>query len=137
VEQHSWGRWKHLESPAGPAFAGLIPAHRNPEQGLAIRQRSLTDSQPGRCHNTECHRLGSSLNVIATVSKLRGYPRRCLDCKGETKLIKRFEMTGQEKYESDKQRKEVETMIENKRKTADQHDTDAKGGDDTAKHFKR
>jgi hypothetical protein len=52
------------------------------------------------------------------------------------KLIKRDQMIGQEQYESDKGRKEVETMIAEKRKLADQHDTDAKGGEDTAKHFR-
>ena len=63
--------------------------------------------------------------------------RTCLDCKAPTKFIKRDLMTGQEKYESDKQRKEVETMIAEKKKLADQYDTDAKGGEDTAKHFTR
>src|SRR5271166_2748294 len=47
--------------------------HTEPESGANGNATCrLTDSQPGRCHNTECHRLGSSLNVIATVSKLRG-----------------------------------------------------------------
>jgi hypothetical protein len=61
--------------------------------------------------------------------------RRCLECKSPAKLICRDLMTGQEKYESDKQRKEVETMIANKRQLAEQYDKDAKGGDETAKHF--
>ena len=62
---------------------------------------------------------------------------KCIDCGAPAKYIKRSEMTGQEKYESDKQRKDVETMIAEKRKLADQYATDAKGGDDTAKHFTR
>ena len=61
----------------------------------------------------------------------------CSQCGKEAKLIKRSDMTGQEQYESDKGRKEVETMIAEKRKLAEQHDTDAKGGDDTEKHFRR
>ena len=61
----------------------------------------------------------------------------CLVCDKPAKFIKRSEMTGQEKYESDKGRKEVETMIANKRQTAEQYDKDAQGGDDTAKHFRR
>jgi hypothetical protein len=36
-------------------------------------------------------------------------PRVCKDCGAPAKLIKRDTMTGQEKYESDKQRKEVES----------------------------
>jgi hypothetical protein len=61
----------------------------------------------------------------------------CDQCNKPAKLVKRDLMTGQEKYESDKGRKEVETMIQNKRQTADQYDKDAQGGDDTAKHFRR
>jgi hypothetical protein len=61
----------------------------------------------------------------------------CPTCGKPVKLIKRSEMTGQEQYESAKGRKEVETMIAEKRKLADRHETDAKGGDDTAKHFGR
>lgn len=64
-------------------------------------------------------------------------PRPCDQCGKPAKLIKRSEMTGQEQYESDKGRKEVETMISNKRQTAEQYDKDARGGDDTAKHFRR
>jgi hypothetical protein len=72
----------------------------------------------------------------AFIPETEGEGRTCLDCHKPTKLIKRDQMTGQEQYESDKGRKEVETMIAEKRKLAEQHDTDAKGGDDTAKHFR-
>ena len=73
----------------------------------------------------------------AFIPETEGEGRTCLDCHKPTKFIKRSEMTGQEQYESDKGRKEVETMIAEKRKLADQHDTDVKGGEDTAKHFRR
>lgn len=72
----------------------------------------------------------------AFIPEAEGEGRTCLDCHKPTKFIKRDQMTGQEQYESDKGRKEVETMIAEKRKLADQHETDAKGGDDTAKHFR-
>jgi hypothetical protein len=44
--------------------------------------------------------------------------RRCLDCKMPTHFIKRDQMSGQEKYESDKERGEAQKTAENKRQTA-------------------
>lgn len=61
----------------------------------------------------------------------------CEQCDKATKLIKRSEMTGQEKYESDQERKEAEKVAESKRQYAAQLVDEVKGQEDTAKHFRR
>ena len=63
--------------------------------------------------------------------------KACPVCDKPMKLIKRSEMTGQEKYESDQQRKEAEKIVESKREYAKQQEEQAKGGEDTARHFRR
>jgi hypothetical protein len=64
-------------------------------------------------------------------------PVRCSECGKSMKLVKRSEMTGQEKYESDKERKEAEKVIEDKRAIAKQESETAKGGEDAAKVFRQ
>ena len=82
---------------------------------------------------------GPSTDQVAKANSegVAAAPGSCPECRKPIKFIKRDQMSLQEKYESDKGRKEVETMIAEKRKLADQHETEAKGGDDTAKHFRR
>jgi hypothetical protein len=46
--------------------------------------------------------------------------KNCADCGKPMKLIKLSEMSGQEKYELDKQKKEAQGMVAEKRKMADQ-----------------
>jgi hypothetical protein len=47
-----------------------------------------------------------------------GESRKCIECNAPAKFIKRSEMSGQEKYESDKERKDAEQMAADKRKLA-------------------
>jgi hypothetical protein len=61
----------------------------------------------------------------------------CYECGKDAKFIKRSAMTGQEQYESDKERKEAEKVIENKRVIAKQELETAKGGEDAAKVFRQ
>jgi hypothetical protein len=64
-----------------------------------------------------------------------GAPRLCLDCKAPTKFVSLTTMTGQEKYESDKERKEAETIMKNKRATAKAEEENAAGSEKAAKYF--
>jgi hypothetical protein len=59
----------------------------------------------------------------------------CLDCRESVKLIKRDQMTGQEKYESDKERKEAEDIAKSKRDQAKAEEENAANGEKTAKYF--
>jgi hypothetical protein len=58
------------------------------------------------------------------------------ECGGEVKFIKRDQMTGQEKYESDKERKDAEQMAEQNRQLATEKEKTAEGGEQTAKTFR-
>jgi hypothetical protein len=60
----------------------------------------------------------------------------CDRCKKPANLVKRAEMTGQEKYESDRERNEVEKMVADKRQQAKAEEENAKGGEDAAKMFR-
>jgi len=51
-----------------------------------------------------------------------GETRKCIECQAPAKFIKRSEMSGQEKYESDKERKDAEQMAADKRKLADEQE---------------
>jgi len=52
-----------------------------------------------------------------------------------TKFVSLSTMTGQEKYESDKERKDAETMEENKRAQGKAEEEIVKGSEQTAKYF--
>jgi len=57
------------------------------------------------------------------------------ECGGEVNLVSQATMTGQDKYESDKERKEAEAMAENKRAQAKAEEENVKGSEQTAKYF--
>jgi hypothetical protein len=63
-------------------------------------------------------------------------PRTCLQCQAPAKFIKRSEMTGQEKYESDKDCKDAEQMLAARRKEITDKETDADQQDATVKYFR-
>ncbi len=58
------------------------------------------------------------------------------ECGGEVRLIKRDLMTGQEKYESDKERNEAQTIAANKREQAKAEVENAVGSEKAAQYFK-
>jgi hypothetical protein len=61
---------------------------------------------------------------------------RCPECDQPTKRIKRSEMTGQEKYESDKERKDAEQMVKNHREQAGALAKEVSQLEATAQHFR-
>jgi hypothetical protein len=61
---------------------------------------------------------------------------KCLNCGAPGKLIKRSEMSGQEKYESDKERGEAEKIVASKREQARGETENAEGSEQTAKFFR-
>jgi hypothetical protein len=73
--------------------------------------------------NAEC-RLPESGNV-------------CLQCPKLAKFIKRSEMTGQELYESDKDRRDAEKLLAGRREEITTKETEAKQQDATAKYFRQ
>ena len=61
----------------------------------------------------------------------------CEQCKKPMKLIRRDLMTGQEKYESEKERREAQQMADANRKAAADHEEQIKGHEDTAAMFRK
>jgi hypothetical protein len=61
----------------------------------------------------------------------------CRDCNAEAKFVKRSEMTGQEKYESDKGRKEAEDLLTARREEITGKETEADQQDAAAKYFRQ
>ena len=57
------------------------------------------------------------------------------ECGGEGKLIKRDEMSGQEKYESDKDRKDAEGIAKSKREQAKAEQENVEGSKKSAVYF--
>ncbi len=62
---------------------------------------------------------------------------KCIDCSAPAKFIKRSEMTGQEKYDSDKDRKDAEKMLAGRRQEITDKETEAGQQDATAKYFRQ
>jgi hypothetical protein len=63
--------------------------------------------------------------------------RKRLECKAPAKLIRADLMTGQEKYEAAKERKEAEGMAAGNRAAAKEHEDQIKGNEDAAAMFKK
>jgi hypothetical protein len=59
----------------------------------------------------------------------------CPNCHQATKFVKLSEMTGQEKYELEKEQKEAEQIVTSKREQAKQEAVNAEECNQTAKHF--
>ncbi|HVB33732.1 MAG TPA: hypothetical protein VNJ52_05080 [Patescibacteria group bacterium] len=65
-------------------------------------------------------------------------PKQCEKCGATLKFVKRSEMTGQEQYESDKERNEAEKVLQSKRDYAEkQLPEEIKQHETTASHFQR
>ena len=66
-----------------------------------------------------------------------GDTKYCPDCGAPTLLIKRSEMTGQELYESDKDRRDAEKLLAGRREEIATKETEAGQQDATAKYFRQ
>jgi hypothetical protein len=64
-----------------------------------------------------------------------GGPTFCKVCQSPVRLVSMATMSGQEKYKSDKERKEAEQIAANKRATAKAEEENAEGSEKTAKYF--
>jgi hypothetical protein len=71
----------------------------------------------------------------AGAEQIAGDAKFCPDCDKPTKLIKRSEMSGQEKYESDKGRKESEAMLADLRTQIEAHEHQAGVHEAAADYF--
>jgi len=81
-----------------------------------------------------CGKCGAENVDAPAVPQVEGVTIHC-ECGDAMKLIKRDQMTGQEKYESDKERKEAEDIAKQKREQAKAEEENAVNGEKTAKYF--
>ena len=70
------------------------------------------------------------------VAKIDVNEKGCAACSTPLKLIKRDQMTGQEKYESDKERGEAQNIAKQKRDQAKAEEESAAESDKAAKYFR-
>lgn len=61
----------------------------------------------------------------------------CPTCKAEVRFLKLDELSGQDKYELEKELKDARNIADEKRKLAEGRLVQAKEGEDTAKHYRR
>jgi hypothetical protein len=81
----------------------------------------------------ECE-CGRENLVAPAVTQAEGSHIFC-ECGKSMKLFSRATMTGQEKYESDKERKEAEKIVADKRAQAAAEEENVANGEKTAKYF--
>lgn len=84
----------------------------------------------------ECENGHESPAQFEAGAKVDPLTQTC-ECGKPAKFIKLDQMSGQEKYESDKQRGEAEKIAESKRQQATEEEKNAEGGEQAAKHFTR
>jgi hypothetical protein len=78
------------------------------------------------------HSSGCGLEVIDPLKD-----PKCAECGKQLKFIKRSEMSGQEQYEADKEKKDAQNIAESKRQAAAEEEKLIEGGEGTAKHFRQ
>lgn len=81
-----------------------------------------------------CEKCGSEDAATPPVPQEDGHAIHC-KCGEPMKLIKRDQMTGQEKYESDKERKDAVDMAQQKRDQAKAEEENAAQSEKTAKYM--
>jgi hypothetical protein len=82
----------------------------------------------------ECENGHENPDFLPTIAS--GIAVVCKECGAPCKLVKASTMTGQEKYESDKERKEAEKIAADKRAQAAAEETNLTESERTAKYFK-
>ena len=83
----------------------------------------------------ECENGHESPSQFEEGAKVDTLTQTC-ECGSPAKLIKRSEMSGQEKYESDKERKEAEDIATQKRAEAEQEEKSAQESEKAAQYFR-
>ncbi len=133
-------RWKYIFSQE--IQAATADLHAGLSLKLAAEKRALIETL-----NREADEIEA--NIKAVDEKLTaGYwecvdgheevianANTCVRCGASAKFIKRDLMTGQEKYESDKERKEAEQIAASKRAQAKAEAENVAGSEQTAKYF--
>ncbi len=132
-----------VEAETNELHAKLAETLVKEHQDNAARLRKEADTMDARIKEVEDMELkgywlcdnGHEHDTSALSTEI-GKEHVCLDCREPAKLIKRDQMTAQEKYESDKERGEAQDIAKQKRQEADQEEQSAQESDKAAKYFR-
>src|ERR1039458_923880 len=144
-----WARKKYVlsqevEAATNDLNAGLSLRLSTEKRALIEKLNKEADEMDARIKQVSemeekgfwlCGKCGAENIDAPAVPQAEGSVIHC-DCGEPMKLIKRDQMTGQEKYESDKERKEAEDIAKSKREQAKAEEENAVNGEKTAKYFK-
>lgn len=134
---------QHVGAATNDLNAGLATRQAEEKRDLAASLTKDADTMDARIKEMdekldkgfwECEN-GHEDSVPPPVPQAPGHEITCA-CGKTMKLVKRDLMTGQEKYESDKERGEAQKMAEDKRAQAKAAEEDAANSDKTAKYFR-
>jgi hypothetical protein len=150
-------RWRQeVEAETNLLHAGLATRLAQEKRELVARITNETDDMDARIkevsemeekgfwlcedgHEDDCScALPPSIPIVHTFDchlKSVNGERQCQDGK-PMKYIRRDQMAGQEKYESDKDRGEAEKVVQSKREQAKAEEENAANSEETAKYFR-
>jgi hypothetical protein len=94
-------------------------------------EAEIADLQAGLAQSRANEKLKLAKQLIADADEIEGNIKR-EEAKPEYQAL-----TGQEKYEADREKHDAEKIAENKRVQAKQEEEEAKGSLNTVKHFRR
>lgn len=112
---------------------GLIAKLKQDADELEIRIKNMAEMEENGfflCENG--HEKNGAFQPDAD-----GASRKCIECSTPVKFIKRSEMTGQEKYDSDKDRKDAEKLLAGRRQEITDKETEAGQQETTGKYFRQ
>jgi hypothetical protein len=116
------------------ASRDLIVKLKNEADAYEARIKSVAEMEENgfwQCANGHEEPVNAPENSVLATEMV------CYQCLASAKLIKRSEMTGQEKYESDKDRKDAEKLLAARREEIANKETEAGQQDATAKYFRQ
>jgi hypothetical protein len=138
-------RWKQeLEAGTNEIAAALATRNAEEKRELVARVTKEADEMDARIKEVSemeekglwlCENGHESPPQFESGSKVDTLTQTC-ECGKPAKFIKRDQMTGQEKYESDKDRGEAQKIADDKRATAKAEEEDAANSEKTAKYFR-
>lgn len=134
---------QHVEGENNLLNAGLALGLAKEKRELVARLNAEADQMDSRIKEVgEMEERGYWLcergheHDTSALSTEIGKEHICLDCREPAKFIKRDQLTGQEKYESDKERKDAEDMAKQKRDQAKAEEENAAQNEKTAAYFR-
>lgn len=136
---------QHVEAATNDLNAGLALRTAADKRDLSARLTKEADEMDARIKELdekldkgfwECEKGHENSDAQRMPCETGGDVAACIECKAPVKFIRRDQMTGQEKYESDKERGEAEKMAADKRAQAKATEDSAAESEKASKYFR-